>query len=164
MPDNGLTIAPAQDIEFDDYTSLHRLLVTEFAYMDKRIDPPSSMHRLSPEGLSEKADKEWLILALQARELVGCVFARPEDGAVYIGKLAVRGDTRGQGVGARLLERAEEIAIESDYKTLELEVRVELTENHRFFMKHGFVKIGENAHEGFSRSTSFLFSKQISAS
>ncbi len=35
----------------DDFEALHRLLNASFAYMEGRIDPPSSMPRLSVEGL-----------------------------------------------------------------------------------------------------------------
>ena len=162
MVDDEITIANAHDIGFDDFAGLHQLLVKAFAFMDERIDPPSSMHKLTPEGLHDKAGNEWLILALQGTALVGCLFARPEYGAVYIGKIAVRSEARGNGTGAKLLGRAQEIAVEKGYSALELEVRVELTENQCFFEKHGFIKSGENAHEGYTRPTSFLYSKQIS--
>lgn len=35
----------------DDFEALHRLLSASFAYMEGQIDPPSSMTRLSIEGL-----------------------------------------------------------------------------------------------------------------
>ena len=161
MSKEGIVIALARDIEFDDFDTLHQLLVNAFAYMEERIDPPSSLHRLSPAGLREKAADEWLVLALQGHELVGCLFARETDDAVYIGKVAVRESVRAQGIGAKLLERAEELALQHAYSWLELEVRVELTENHRFFESHGFVRCGENAHQGYTRPTSFTFHKRI---
>ncbi|SLN34598.1 hypothetical protein ROH8110_01726 [Roseovarius halotolerans] len=46
---------------------------------------------------------------------------------------------------------------------LELETRIELTENHETFRRLGFVKSGEGAHKGFERSTYIIMRKNIAA-
>jgi len=57
--------------QFDDYAGLLALLHKSFAYMDGRIDPPSSLHKLDVDGLSEKAKAETLLTAVDvARQLV----------------------------------------------------------------------------------------------
>jgi hypothetical protein len=39
---------------------------------------------------------------------------------------------------------------------LELETRIELTENHAAFARMGFIKTAETSHEGFDRTTSIV--------
>lgn len=157
-----LKVATADDLNFTDFASLHRLLVSAFSKMRGRIDPPSSMERLTVSLLREKALTECLILALDNDQLVGCVFLR--HGAVsYIGKLAVRAEYRRQGVAIALLRYAEQMAATYGCERLQLEVRVELTENHRFFESRGFEKCGENSHAGYNRATSYLYQKSLGA-
>ena len=158
---SDINIVLSQDIGFEDFTALHELLVSAFAYMDERIDPPSSLHRLNSETLRDKAESEYLALAFKDEELVGCLFACPRSAAWYVGKLAVRKDSRGLGIGVLLLETIQSVAVKCGCNALEVEVRVELVENHRFFEKCGFIKCGENAHTGYDSSTSFTFRKSV---
>lgn len=156
-----VTVSLADEIAFDDFTELHKLLVSAFSYMDNRIDPPSSIHRLDAQSLREKSNRESLILACKGRQLIGCVFASRKRDAFYLGKLAVRADCRGLGAGQKLIEKAQHQAQSQGCKSLELETRVELVENHRFFERLGFVKVRENAHEGYAQPTSYVFCRQI---
>ena len=75
---------------FSDWPGLHRLLNECFAYMDGRIDPPSSLTRMTPEVLREKAGDETLVVVYSDEDLVACGFLRETDQTIYIGKLAVR--------------------------------------------------------------------------
>ena len=149
-----MTVDPAPP-GFDDWAALHRLLREAFAFMDARIDPPSSMHRLDADALAAKAADERLILARDDDgTLVGCLFLRPAGERFYLGKLAVRRERRGDGTGRALVRRARHLAAEEGGHELELQVRVELVENHRFFERLGFRKTGESAHAGYARATS----------
>jgi len=160
-----IKIVFADDIRFDDFEKLHALLVSAFAYMDDRIDPPSSLHRQDAQSLRVKAQREKLVLAIDGTELVGCLFLRPDTEAFtesyYIGKLAVRGDCRGEGIGKKLIDKATVFALDNNCNLLTLETRVELLENHRYFERLGFTRCGENSHSGYDRPTSFFFQKQI---
>jgi GNAT superfamily N-acetyltransferase len=82
------------------------------------------------------------------------VFAQVRDDALHIGKLAVRPDLQGAGIGRKLVEAAREEARLRGLAMLELQTRIELTENHAMFASMGFVKTAETAHEGFDRPTS----------
>ena len=137
-----------------DWAGLHDLLHRSFAYMDGRIDPPSSLHRLTVEGLAQKAKDETLILACRDDSVVGCMFCRRETPWLYVGKVAMEEELQGQGIGARLFRHAFELAEREGFEGLELETRVELVENHQAFGKLGFVKVGEDAHAGYDRPTS----------
>src|SRR5262245_32134743 len=92
---------------FSDWAGLLALLRSAYAYMDARIDPPSSLHRMGVQELADKAREETLILALADQRLVGCAFASLRDDRVYVGKLAVDAAARRQGVARRILATAE---------------------------------------------------------
>lgn len=134
------------------------LLRQAFAYMDGRIDPPSSLRDLTPEALTRQArvGEIWIIGAP-----VACVFLTPKPGALYVGKLAVAESHRGQGLARRLIDRAETRAREMGLPALELQTRVELVENQATFVAMGFREVGRTAHEGFARPTSITYRRAV---
>jgi len=70
--------------EFCDWDSVRRLIQGAFAYMDGRIDPPSSALTLTQEVMTADASKGALLLAKDEGALAGCVFAYPKGGcALY---------------------------------------------------------------------------------
>jgi N-acetylglutamate synthase-like GNAT family acetyltransferase len=147
--------------DFADWSTVLLLLQSAFAYMDGRIDPPSSLHRLGVEELRAKARQESLIIASDGDDLVGCAFAEVRGDCVYVGKVAVAMPYRGRGVTRQLLTAAESIARRSDRQVLELQTRVELVENHRTFAALGFKKVAETAHPGYTRPTSITMRRHI---
>ncbi|MFY0309690.1 GNAT family N-acetyltransferase [Leisingera sp. D0M16] len=135
------------------------LIRRSFAYMDGRIDPPSSMHRLTVETLQEqcRTAEIWVIGAPPQ----ACVFLTPMDGCLHIGKLAVDRPQRRMGLARRLVRLAAERAAALGLPVLQLQTRVELAENHAAFARMGFVKTAETAHEGFDRPTSITMRKPV---
>ncbi len=129
-----------------------------FAYMDGRIDPPSSMHRLTAEALANHEGEIW---AIEEDGPVACVVLTPMEDALYVGKLAVDERARGRGMARALVDHAEVRAKALGFGALELQVRIELTENMRAFAGMGFVKTGETAHEGYARPTSITMRKEL---
>lgn len=142
--------------DFDDWERVRLLILDAFAYMAPRIDPPSSALRLTTESMQADAISGALLLAWRASDLVGCVFARPKNDALYIGKLAVSPTLQRAGIGRKLVEAARSEARRRGIGMLELETRIELTENHAAFARMGFVKTAETAHAGFDRPTSIV--------
>jgi GNAT superfamily N-acetyltransferase len=151
------------DEAFADWDRLLTLIQTSFASMDGRIDPPSSANGLTAKALRQKAGMEIGFVALQRETLAGCIFCRPEEDCLYIGKLAVLPSLHGQGIGRRLLATVEDVARQQALPALRLETRIELVENHATFAAWGFVKTAENAHPGFSRTTSIEMQKRLLA-
>lgn len=149
---------------FSDWESLLELLRTSFAYMDSRIDPPSSLHRMGIDEIRARSQEETLILASEGSELVGCAFAAVRSDCVYIGKIAVAERARGRGVARQIMAAAESIARSAGRPALELQTRVELVENHKTFAALGFEKIAETAHPGFTRPTSITMRKAVDSS
>ncbi len=122
--------------------------------MDDRIDPPSSLHRMTATTLGKKAERERLFLVRDGGQLAGCMFCRAETDHLYVGKVAVCPTLQGRGIGRALFANAFALASELGLNALELETRIELTENQRAFQRLGFEKIAESAHRGYARPTS----------
>ena len=142
-----------------DWPAILALLKAEFAYMDGRIDPPSSLHDLTPEALSDQAARGeiWVI----GRPPLASIFLTPKPQALYLGKLAVAADHRGQGLARQLVDLAETRARALNLPALELQTRVELTGNHATFRALGFVETGRTAHQGYDRPTSVTFRRPV---
>ncbi|WP_413720509.1 GNAT family N-acetyltransferase [Silicimonas sp. MF1-12-2] len=147
--------------EFTDWEALHRLLTRAFAGMEGRIDPPSSLHRMDPHLLREKAAHESLVVAYRAGRLVGCGFGAKESDMLYLSKLAVDPDLHRRGILRRMVMLFEEEARRRALAGLVLQTRVELTENHATFRALGFEISAETAHPGYDRPTSYTFRKMI---
>ncbi|WP_315898669.1 GNAT family N-acetyltransferase [Vannielia litorea] len=147
--------------DFADWRGLHRLLVESFAYMEGRIDPPSSLAALTPERLEAKAEREVLMLVRYGSRIVACGYAAPKRPVMYLGKLAVTEALRGQGLMRQMVDLAEQMARDGGFEALELQSRVELVENHAAFAALGFVEAGRTAHEGFERPTSITFRRSV---
>lgn len=160
--DAGIAVArlPAG---FGRWQELLDLIMRAFAYMDGVIDPPSSAHRLTLEGLREKCAAEAVFVALAGEKLAGCVFLADRGDHAYVGKLAVDPALQGQGIGRRLMEAAEAEARRQRRGAIELQTRVELTGNHSAFARLGFRETARTAHEGFSRPTSITMRKELPA-
>jgi ribosomal protein S18 acetylase RimI-like enzyme len=146
-------IGPAPE-GFDDWAALRALVTAAFAFMEGRIDPPSSLTRMDAAALAAQAREGTLFLAWDAGRLVGCLFAAEAEDALYLTKLAVAPARRGEGIGRALVEAAAEAARARGLAALTLSTRVELTENHAAFARMGFRETGRTAHPGFDRPTS----------
>ena len=148
---------------FCDWEVLLKLLRDAFADQDGRIDPPSSVQGLDTEALASRTKNEQLFLAVEDGQLLGCVFAKPQPGSVYVGKLAVWPHRQGQGIGRRLMQAAEDFARGTGHTAVELDTRIELTENHDTFAALGFVKVAEHAHDGYDHPTFITMRKPLAS-
>jgi N-acetylglutamate synthase-like GNAT family acetyltransferase len=145
----------------EDMAPILKLIRECFAYMDGRIDPPSSMHALTETGVAEQARTGEAWVLEEPGVPVACVFLTPKSDRLYIGKLAVADAFRGQGLGRQLIDHAANRAKALGLATLELQTRVELVENQTAFEAMGFVRTGETAHPGYDRPTSITYSRPI---
>lgn len=133
------------------------LIRESFGDMDGRIDPPSSMHRLTEaDVVRQAAEGEVWVIGREA-----CVFLTPKPPALYVGKLAVAPGARRKGHARALVELAETRARALGLSALTLQTRVELAENHETFRRLGFVETGTTAHPGYDRPTSLTFTKAM---
>ena len=133
------------------------LIRTSFAYMEGRIDPPSSMHRLTQDAVDAQAHDGEVWAIEEDGRVVACVFLTPRPNVLYLGKMAVANTHRGKGLARRLVELARDRAVALGLPAVELQSRIELTENHSAFAAMGFKVAGETAHPGFDHTTSLTF-------
>lgn len=135
------------------------LLQGAFSYMDGRIDPPSSLQKVTPDQFAKTAaEAELWAIGLPPK---ACVVLRPQPGRLYLGRLAVCLSARGQGLARRLIDLAEERARQLGLPCIELQSRVELVENHAIFFAMGFRMVGETSHPGYDRPTSLTFRRKV---
>ncbi|MCB1336663.1 MAG: GNAT family N-acetyltransferase [Maritimibacter sp.] len=148
--------------EGDDPAPVLALIREAFAYMDGVIDPPSSMHRLTPADIARQAETGEVWLTGPKHAPTACLFLTRKPDALYLGKLAVAEPARGRGLARRLVELAEARARALGFSVLELQTRVELTGNHATFERLGFTRTGATAHAGYDRPTSYTYRKPVS--
>lgn len=144
-----------------NFAAILDLIRTSFAYMEARIEPPSSMHRLTLGSIRLHAAEQEIWVAASGQTLAGCVFFTRKPNSLYVGKLAIAAPFRKQGLARRMIDKAAERARAHSLEALELEVRIELTENREAFAAMGFRKIAKNAHPGFNRTTSITMQKAV---
>lgn len=142
-----------------DWPALLALIRTAFAGMQGRIDPPSSMHRLTVDDIARQAvDGEvWVI----GTPPVACLFLTAEPGALYLHKLAVAPTAQRQGHARALIDAAELRARSLGLPRLRLQTRIELAENHATFRALGFTQTAVTAHPGYSRPTTLTFERAV---
>lgn len=135
------------------------LLHDAFAYMDGQIDPPSSLHALTPQALTDQTThgEIWTL----GHPPAACVFLTPKPGSLYVGKLAVAPSHRRQGLARQLIDLAETRARALGLPALDLQNRVELTENHATFRALGFIEVARTSHPGYDRPTSITFRRAV---
>jgi predicted N-acetyltransferase YhbS len=142
-----------------DWPALLALIRAEFAFMDGRIDPPSSIHALTPDAIARQArtGEVWVI----GKPPVACVFLTRKPQVLYVGKLAVAASQRRRGLARSLIDLAETRARALGLPALELQTRIELTENHATFRALGFAEIARTTHPGHDRPTSLTFRRPV---
>ena len=154
-----LSMIPSRAVDPYDWQALLDLIRSAFAYMEGRIDPPSSMQHLTAAGLAAQSQTAeiWVIGAPP----VACVILTPKPGALYIGKLAVAEGHRGKGLARRLIDLAQDRAVALGLPVLELQTRVELASNQATFRALGFAEAGRTAHLGYARPTSITYRRSV---
>ena len=120
-----------------------KLIQGPFTFMAGRIDPSSSMHRLTLQDLTEKAQTDWILW--MGDPVKACVVASPRHPVLCLGKMALYSSLRGQGMAWALVQAYEGIAVDLGLDRLELQVRIKLVENQNAFASMGFVKPAEIA-------------------
>jgi predicted N-acetyltransferase YhbS len=152
-------MTPYRAIEPFDWASILRLITTAFAGMEGRIDPPSSMERLTVADIARQAKEGeiWVI----GQPAVACIFLTRRPNALYLGKIAVASAWRNKGLARALIAAAEDRARALGLPALELQSRVELIENHAAFSAMGFQQVGMTTHDGYDRPTSITFQKSL---
>lgn len=95
---------------------------------------------LKNEDLSGEKD-EIVFAAQEGEETVGCLLVRKlQNGSIKLRQMAIAPAHQGKGIGAELLQAAEDFALENDALFLELHARETAVS---FYEKEGFHTVGE---------------------
>ncbi|WP_136636507.1 GNAT family N-acetyltransferase [Pseudooceanicola onchidii] len=137
------------------------LLHDSFAYMEGRIDPPSSLREMTLASLARDAEVNELWGLFSGDRLLACVILTPKPDHLYLGKLAVARDARGTGLARQLVTLALDRTRQLRLPALRLQTRVELTENQAAFARLGFREIARTAHAGYDRPTSVTMQREV---
>ncbi|NNU81215.1 GNAT family N-acetyltransferase [Halovulum dunhuangense] len=154
-------MAPAR-ADFAEWPALLDLLRRSFAYMEGRVDPPSSLGRMDAECLRGLAAAGDLVLSRDGSQVVGCAFCTPKPTALYIGKVATDAAHRRRGIARALMAAADDIARGRGLPALELQVRIELHEVQAAYDAMGFMQVGTASHPGYDRPTSLILRRSLS--
>lgn len=96
--------------------------------------------QFTPEELEEEKN-DILIAAFEEEKMLGCCFLTPIDSqTVKLRQLAVQNNLQGKGIGASLMNFAENIARDRGYRTIQLNARKVALE---FFEKQGYKVDGD---------------------
>jgi predicted N-acetyltransferase YhbS len=116
-----------------DAEAIHQ--VTRAAYEEYRrlLDPPSGVHRETPESIEGFFGEGGAILALFDGKIVGAVrYQRRGDGSLYVGRLSVLPSHRHRGIGRALMVAVEERGRRLGLERIALGVRDQLPQNRTF--------------------------------
>ena len=91
------------------------------------------------------------LLVWQGSHLVAFLVTELEDDALLIDNVAVSPDQQGAGLGSRLLQIAEEQAIDAGKPTVRLYTNEAMTENIALYTRRGFVETHRATEHGFTR-------------
>ena len=131
-----------------------------FAYMEGRIDPPSSLGTVTQSSLQQTASEPeiWCI----GIPPVACMILTPKGSSLYLGKVCVAPTHQRLGLARHLIDHANDRARQLRLATLELRTRVELVDNHATFKALGFTEYTRTAHPGYKHPTSITMRKPVS--
>lgn len=83
--------------------------------------------------------------------VLGVLVLEHEDGALLIDNVAIRQDAQGRGLGARLLDFAEEAARAAGHDRVRLFTNVAMTENIARYLRRGYRETHRGGEGGFRR-------------
>jgi ribosomal protein S18 acetylase RimI-like enzyme len=124
-----------------------------------RLDPPSGALAETAATVREKMRTAQAVVALASQVPVGCIFFRPEEGRLYLFRLAVLPGHRRRGLGRALLAHAEERARELGLPRVRLGVRAALARQIAYYEDLGYRRVGDGTHPGYAGPTYLLLER-----
>ena len=147
--------------DFSDAATIADIIIEAFSIYRGWLNPQPSALLESAATISEKLTVERCLVAEIAGAPAGCVMYKPEDGGVYLGRLAVRPIYRRRGIAQTLIAAVEAEAIRLGAAAVSLNVRVSLVGNQRLFADCGYHEIARHAHPGFAEPTFIEMQKRL---
>jgi ribosomal protein S18 acetylase RimI-like enzyme len=145
----------------EDAAAAARLIRVAFAAQSLQTDPPSSALKETADSIAAALWDGGGACADAMDALVGAVLWAEKAGGLYMGRLAVHPDWRGQGIARAFVALAEGEARRRRLPRLHLSVRLTLHDNRRLFRACGFTEGERHAHPGYDAPTSVDMEKLL---
>ena len=145
----------------NDIPTIFNLLKLAFRDHDGVIDPPSSVATKTLNEFHKELSKANAFVVEKKTALIACALFEAKEKTLYVGRLAVHPEFRRQGIATKLIHEVEQHALKKGFETLELAVRVALTNQQSFYKRLGFMVDGYGYHVGFSTPTFIRMTKQL---
>ena len=142
-----------------DAEALAAVIRAAFEEYRGRLDPPSGALAETAATVREKMRTAQAVVALASQVPVGCAFLRPEEGRLYLFRLAVLPGHRGRGLGRALLAHAEERARALGLPRVRLGVRAALARQIAYYEDLGYRRVGDGTHPGYAGPTYLLLER-----
>ena len=134
----------------DDAVSIAATLYGSFLAYESSYTPEAFAATVStPEQIIERMKEGPIWVALESETIVGTVSVVPKGEALYVRGMAVDPAARGKGIGRRLLDCAEEFAVQRGCKSLFLSTTPFLTRAILLYEHYGFQRTGDGPHDLF---------------
>ena len=116
--------------------------------------------RTNEESLTEMINRSnaVILLAEEKGDVKGCVYLEEQNDALYLGMLTVNPELQGQGIGAQLMNAAEQRAIGIGCKKIKMTVITLRKELIAYYQRKGYSDIGER--KPFPTDPKFGIAKQ----
>ncbi len=130
----------------DDAPLIHRLTQQAFEEYRGQLQPPSSAHDETEAVVARALREGGAVLALEDAQPVGAARFRHQPGHLYVGRVSVPPQRRGQGIAMALMLAIEDQARRLGVPAVELQVRESLPSNVRLYEKLGYAVIRREPH------------------
>jgi predicted N-acetyltransferase YhbS len=137
------------------------LIRAAFSRQSVQTDPPSSALRETKRSVATHLARDGGACAEIGEEMLGLILWAQKEGGLYLGRLAVRPESRREGLARALVAEAETEARRRGLPRLHLSTRLVLADNRRLFAACGFVELRFETHEGYAAPTSVVMEKRL---
>ncbi|MBN1563273.1 MAG: GNAT family N-acetyltransferase [Anaerolineae bacterium] len=137
------------------------VLVAAFEQYRDQLDPPSGVFRETAADIRQKLARGGGFVACDEQRIIGAVLYQAHPDYMYLGRLAVLPDYRGQHIATRLITQVEQQALVRQLATVRLNVRLSLTGNQRFFHSVGYTITDYCCHENYTEFTYVTMEKKL---
>ena len=138
--------------ELQDVTALNQLVNSAYRGDSSRMGWTTEADLLDGIRTSETSLKNMIenpaaeiLVAEKDNEVVGCVYLEKKNRVLYLGMLTVKPILQATGIGAILMQAAEENARQRDCNRIQMTVITERESLIQYYQRKGFRDTGERA-------------------
>lgn len=138
--------------EIQDVTALNQLVNSAYRGDSSRVGWTTEADLLDGIRTSEVSLTNMIenpaaeiLVAEKENEIVGCVYLEKKNRVLYLGMLTVKPTLQASGIGAMLMQAAEENARQRDCNRIQMTVITERESLIQYYERKGFRDTGERA-------------------